>query len=117
MGVGTFSNAGDLGGSSIVLGLGAAVNLAEESFAGEFNPLGETIVADERYTNNGSIVTATDNPSAAIAFVSLTAASGRGTFTIGTNTYAFYLIQPNQFVFINITTTGGPSPLFIATPD
>jgi len=117
MGVGSFSNAGDLGGSSIVLGEGAAVNLAEEAFAGEFNPLSDTIVEDERYTNNGSVVTATDNTSPAVAFLSLSASSGRGTFTIGNDTYAFYVIQPNQFVFINITGTSGPSPLFIATPD
>ena len=54
-----------------------------------------------------------------IVFGSVSPATGRGTLTVaGSSTsYAVYLVGPNQFVFVNITTSPvGISPLFIFSP-
>jgi hypothetical protein len=44
---------------------------------------------------------------------------GRGTFTFtgGTSSNAFYVIGPNQFVFIDITQSDAASPVFFVNPD
>jgi hypothetical protein len=49
--------------------------------------------------------TATANQTlSGFALSAVSATSGRGTITSGSTTYAFYLLAPNQFVFIDETT-------------
>ena len=49
------------------------------------------------------------------------AATGRGTMTVtGADTLTFYVVGPNQFLFIDTTPVGeqanGPSPLYFVSP-
>ena len=92
-----------------------------QAFVGEFSLTNVAatyaVVADQR--NSGS--TTLDNPISPITVGGLSATTGRGTFINGNETLAFYVIAPNQAVFIGISPAGnannGPSALFFATPD
>jgi hypothetical protein len=130
-GVGSFSTASDLPGAAIVRAKGSAASDAQ-AFVAEFSLTNVAatyaLVADQRFPNpagSTTIQTLTDSPISPVTVGALSAATGRGTFTIvsqaGTETLAFYVIQPNQVVFIDISPLNsglnGPSPLFLATPD
>ena len=127
-GVGVFSTATDLAGNGgIVRGKGLALNDAD-AFIAQFeltSTAGEyALVADQRVpTSSGSttVSTSTDGAIAPIAVGGLSASTGRGTLLNGAETLAFYVIAPNQFVFIDISAVGsgfnGASPLFLTTPD
>lgn len=124
-GVGAFSVASDLPGASIIRAKGVAVSDAQ-AFAGEFGltAVASTyaLVADERFpTSPTTISTITDVLISPITVAALSASTGRGTLISGTETLVFYVVAPNQTVFIDISPVGninnGPSPLFFATPD
>jgi hypothetical protein len=109
------SAATDLPGAAIVRAKGTAVNDAQ-SFIGQFsltNVAGSyAFVADQRNVN-GTVV---DNGISGYTVGSLSASTGRGTLTNGSETLAIYVIAPNQFVFITLANTAS-SPLFFATPN
>ena len=128
-GVGSFSAATDLPGAAIVRAKGVAVSDAQ-SFAGEFGltTVASTyaLLADERFpTSPTAITTLADQSVSPISVASLSASTGRGTLINGSGTQAetlaFYVVAPNQVVFIDISPSSsifnGPSPLFFATPD
>jgi hypothetical protein len=114
-GVGSLSAATDLPGAAIVRAKGTAVNDAQ-SFIGQFsltNVAGSyAFVADQRNVNG----TVLDNGISGYTVGSLSASTGRGTLTNGSETLAIYVIAPNQFVFITLANTAS-SPLFFATPN
>ncbi len=122
----SFSTATDLGATAVVRARGVSVNDAQ-AFVGEFGPTGSStysLLADERFPSSVSIQTSTDVSIPNITVASLNASTGRGTLLIPlggpTETLAFYVIGPNQFVFIDISPVGsgenGVSPVFFADP-
>ena len=60
----------------------------------------------------------TDQTISGYTVTALNASNGRGTLFNGSDTLAFYVIAPNQFLFIDITPvpSNGPSALFFADP-
>lgn len=122
----SFSTATDLGGTAIVRSRGVSVNDAQV-FVGEFGPTSSStyaLVADQRFPTSANIQTSTDVSIPNIAVATLNANTGRGTLLIPlggpTETLAFYVIGPNQFVFIDISPVGsgenGASSLFLGDP-
>lgn len=122
----SFSTAGDLTGSlAIVRATGVSLSHAQ-AFAGLFgpaasNPSTYAFLADQRVAGSpAETAVAITN----VSIASLNAATGRGTATIpngtSTETLAFYMSAPNQFLFIDISPVGsgfnGPSSLFFANP-
>jgi hypothetical protein len=122
---GPYSTLADLDGLGIVRGRGVSANNAL-SLVGMFgrttSPSTYALAFDQRYPKNGSVQTQTDQSNANIAVQSVDVAVGRGTLTLPssgkTATEAFYIIGPNQFVFIDVSPVSsgvnGPSGLFIA---
>jgi hypothetical protein len=79
---------------------------------------------DQRFPSNPSISTTTDGAITGISVLSLDATSGRGVMSIPTTgnpaTEVFYVIGPNQMVFIDVSPVGsgnnGASPVFFVNP-
>lgn len=119
----TFSAATDLAGLAIVRSGGASLN-TESSLVGLFGPTTTTgvyaLLFDQAFPNGTAIVTSQDQSVSPIT-VGTIDASGRGTLQIpnngATSTYAFYIIGPNEFRFIDVNPNDGASPLFYASPD
>ena len=121
---GPYSTLADLQGLGIVRGRGVSSNSAQ-ALVGMFgvttSPSTYALAFDQRYPKNGSVQTQTDQSNANIAVQSVDVAIGRGTFTLPssgkTATEAFYIIGPNQFVFIDVSPVSsgvnGPSGLFV----
>lgn len=115
---GSFSAATDLNGLGIVRARGSSVNdlfslvglLGPSTGASPF-----TVLFDVRQAGAAD---ATDQTTG-FSLGSIDPNVGRGTFTFtgGTSTNAFYVIGPNQFVFIDITQSDAASPVFFVNPD
>jgi hypothetical protein len=124
---GTFSASNDLGGQGIVRSRGSAVTNAS-SLVGVFGltstPAQYSLFYNARLAN-GSIQTLSDTSAPTISLLTLDSSAGRGTlsfptFTISTATKVFYLIGPNQFMYIDISPIlsglNGASPLSFVSP-
>jgi hypothetical protein len=122
----SFSTASDLSGLALVRAKGSAGGDAQ-AFVGAFGPNSSStyaFLADER--DRFSSGTALDGSFVNLTVATLNASTGRGTLLIptvsGNATEAFYVIGPNQFVFIDISPVSagpnlnGASPLFFASP-
>jgi len=124
---GTFSASSDFGGQGIVRSKGLSVFDAS-SLVGAF---GRTPVSGNysltfyARLGNGNVQTLTNNSPTNVALVTLDSSVGRGTFsfsTLTTNpaTKVFYLVGPNQFVYIDISPPvsgpNGASPLSLVSP-
>jgi hypothetical protein len=112
---GPFSAATDLSGMGIVRGRGASAN-DPFSLVGLFTPSSTAgqyqIVYDDRLVNNNAIATFNDGSNMGITPAAAIDATGRGTFT-NPDTNAFYVIGPNQFVFIDISALSNPDLFFV----
>jgi hypothetical protein len=114
---GSFSSATDFPGLAIVRARGNAASDAQ-TFVGAFGSTTSSafaFIADQRFPSNGSILTGLDQNIGPITVGTITGI-GRGTFLNGTETLAFYIIGPNQFVFMD-EVANSPTPAFFATPD
>jgi hypothetical protein len=114
---GPFSAATDLSGMGIVRGRGASAN-DPFSLVGLFTPSTTAgpyeLIYDDRFVNNNAIQTPIEGSITGITLAPAIDTTGRGTFT-NPDTNAFYVIGPNQFVFIDITQGSFPD-LFIVDP-
>jgi hypothetical protein len=83
------------------------------------------MILDDRLLFNSAILAQADQYVPGITLVSTIDATGRGTFTVpmaaGIDTNAFYVIGPNQFIYIDTSPSGSPengaSPVFYVDPD
>jgi hypothetical protein len=118
----------DLTGPGIVRTRGSSVNDAL-SFVGLFglttNSSTYVLTFDQRFQTKGSFQTQLDQTSSGVAVQSLDNLVGRGTLSLPssggkTATEAFYVVAPNQFVFIDISPVSSglnnPSNLFYVNP-
>jgi hypothetical protein len=118
----------DLAGPGIVRTRGSSVNDAL-SFVGLFgltiNSSTYVLTFDQRFQTRGSFQTQLDQTSSGVAVQSLDNLVGRGTLSLPssggkTATEAFYVVGPNQFVFIDISPVSSglnnPSNLFYVNP-
>jgi hypothetical protein len=84
---------------------------------------------DQRFPSNSSISTQTDGAIPGVSVLALDATTGRGTMSIPTTTSTgapttatevFYVVGPNQMVFIDVSPVSsginGASPLFFVNP-
>ncbi len=84
---------------------------------------------DQRFPSNSSISTQTDGAIPGVSVLALDATTGRGTMSIPTTTSTgtptsatevFYVVGPNQMVFIDVSPVSsginGASPLFLVNP-
>jgi hypothetical protein len=125
--VGPYTTVTDLGGLGMVRTVGSAMNGAL-SLVGLFGPTTSpgayALSCDQRYTKNGAVQTQTDQSLTNIAVQWVDELTGRGTLTIPssgkTATKAFYVVGPNEFVFIDISPASsglnGPSNLSYVNP-
>lgn len=120
---GPYSLLADLQGLGIVRTVGATANnpISMVGLFGLTVSSGTYALAfDQRYPKNALMQTQTDQSDASIAVQPVDEAIGRGTLTLPsgakTATEAFYLIGPNQFVFIDVSPVSsgvnGPTSLF-----
>jgi hypothetical protein len=115
---GSFSAATDLSGLGIFRSRGSSVN---DAFAlvGLFGPstgtTPYTALFDVRQPGSADALDQTTG----VTVGSIAGTVGRGTFTFAgsSTTNAFYIVGPNQFVFIDITQSDGASPVFFVNPD
>jgi hypothetical protein len=113
----SFSSATDFPGLAIVRARGNAATDAQ-TFVGAFGSTSTSafaFLADQRFPSSGTILTGLDQNIGPITVGPITA-TGRGTLINGSETLAFYIIGPNQFVFID-EVANSPTPVFFATPD
>jgi hypothetical protein len=122
---GPYSALTDLGGLGIVRTRGSSMNDAL-SLVGLFglttSPATYALAFDQRFPKNGAVQTQLDQSAANITVQALDEITGRGTLSLPsggkTATEAFYVVGPNQFVFIDISPVSsglnGPSRLFYA---
>jgi hypothetical protein len=113
----SFSSATDFPGLSIVRARGNASTDAQ-TFIGAFGSTSTSafaFLADQRYPSGTSILTGLDQNIGPITVGTITGI-GRGTLLNGTETLAFYIIGPNQFIFMD-EVANSPTPVFFATPD
>jgi len=120
---GPYTVLNDLGGLGIVRTGGSTMNDAI-SLVGLFglttSPSTYALAYDQRYPKNGGIQTQLDQSAANVAVQGVDEVTGRGTLTLPsggkTATEAFYVVGPNQFVFIDVSSVSsglnGPSSLF-----
>jgi hypothetical protein len=113
----------DLGGLGIVRGRGSSMNNAL-SLVGLFglttSPGVYALAYDQRYPRNGAVQTQLDQSAANITVQGVDEVTGRGTLTLPsgskTATKAFYVVGPNELVFIDISPessgSNGPSSVF-----
>ena len=120
---GPYSAFADLGGLGIVRTRGLSANDAL-SLVGLFGltttPATYAMIFDQRFPKNGAVQTQMDQSAPGIIVQALDPITGRGTLSLPsggkTATEAFYIVGPNQFVFIDISPVSsglnGPSSLF-----
>jgi hypothetical protein len=120
---GPYTASTDLGGLGIVRGRGTTINNAL-SLVGLFGlTTSQTTYAlayDQRFLKTGIVQTQSDQSISSITVGSLDQVIGRGTLSLAngskTATEAFYVVGPNQFVFIDVSPVSsglnGPSSLF-----
>lgn len=119
---GPYLAATDLAGLGIVRTRGWSVNDAL-SLVGLFGltttPGKYAILFDQRFPKNGIVQTQVDQSSAGMMVQALDEVTGRGTLTLpnggSTATEVFYMVGPEQFVFIDISLSSGlngPSSVF-----
>ncbi len=120
---GPYSLLADLQGLGIVRTVGATANnpISMVGLFGLTESSGTYALAfDQRYPKNALMQTQTDQSDASIAVQPVDEAIGRGTLTLPSGgkaaTEAFYLVGPNQFVFIDVSPVSsglnGPTSLF-----
>jgi hypothetical protein len=105
-----YSALNDLAGLGIVRGRGSTTNDAI-SLVGLFglttSPGTYALAFDQRYPKNGAVQTQLDQSAANITVQGVDQMTGRGTLSLPsggkTATEAFYVVGPNQFVFIDIS--------------
>lgn len=116
-----FSATADLAGLSILRARGSAAQDAQ-AFVGLSGPpagaTGYLFLLDKRFPGTAP---STDQLLSNFSVTGPDAATGRGTMTVaGAETLTFYVIGPNQFLFIDTTPSGesanGPSPLYFVSP-
>ena len=116
-----FSATADLAGLSILRARGSAPQDAQ-AFVGLSGPpagaTGYLFLLDKRFPGTAP---STDQLLSNFSITGPDAATGRGTMTVaGAETLTFYVIGPNQFLFIDTTPSGeqanGPSPLYFVNP-
>jgi hypothetical protein len=125
---GPYSATADLGGLGIVRSRGSSVNNAF-SLIGLFglstNMTTYALLFDNRFPGSGGVITTQLDASVpGIGLQTLDGTTGRGILTIpdgtSTETEAFYVIGPNQFVFIDISPVSSganiASTLFFVNP-
>jgi hypothetical protein len=113
----SFSSATDFPGLAIVRARGTAATDAQ-TFVGAFGSTSTSafaFLADQRYPSGTSILTGLDQNIGPITVGTITGI-GRGTLLNGDETLAFYIIGPNQFVFMD-EVANQATPVFFATPD
>jgi hypothetical protein len=114
-----FSLATDFSGLSVVRARASSANDAA-TYVGVFGPVSGSVsfelLTDERFPTNTGITTQTAQAIGLSA--SLTSSiTGRGILTSGAGeTLVFYVVGPNQSVWINTTAAEGSSPVFFASP-
>jgi hypothetical protein len=120
---GPYSAFADLAGLGIMRTRGTSANNAV-SLVGLFglttSPGAYAMVFDQRVSNGSAVQTEMDQSVPGIAVESVDETTGRGTLSLPsgskTATEAFWVVGPNQFVFIDISPTSsglnGPSSLF-----
>jgi len=118
-----FTVASDLGGMGIVRASSLSANSAN-SLVGLFGLTTSSgtyaLAFDQRYPVNGQTQTQLDQNAANVVVLGVDEAIGRGTLTIPggskTATEAFYLVGPNQFVFIDVSPVSsglnGPTDIY-----
>jgi len=118
-----YSGMTDLGGLGVVRSKGTSMNDGL-SLVGIFGPTtsGGTyaLAFDQRYPKGGAVQTQVDQSATNIVVQGVDEETGRGTLAIPssgkTATEAFYVLGPNEFVFIDISPVSsglnGPSNLF-----
>jgi hypothetical protein len=114
----SFSTAADFPGLAILRARGVALTDAQ-SFVGEFGLTTTAgiyaFLADERSPSLGI------EPDQAISPITAgtISATGRGTLNNGSEALVVYVIGPNQFVMLDVTSGSGSgsSPVFFANPD
>jgi hypothetical protein len=78
------------------------------------------LLADERDPTNNTGAPTLDTAFTGITVGAVSGTVGRGTFALptsgGTSTFAFYVIGPNQFYFIDVNPADGASSTFFASP-
>jgi hypothetical protein len=121
-----------ISGQMIVRARGSSVNDAQ-TLAGTIAPTTTSGVynfdLDQRFPSNSSISTQTDGAIPGVSVLALDATTGRGTMSIPTTTSTgapttatevFYVVGPNQMVFIDVSPVSsginGASPLFFVNP-
>ena len=118
-----YSGMTDLGGLGVVRSKGTSMNdgLSLVGIFGATTSAGTYALAfDQRYPKGGAIQTQVDQSATNIVVQGVDEETGRGTLTIPssgkTATEAFYVVGPNEFVFIDISPVSsglnGPSNLF-----
>jgi fibronectin-binding autotransporter adhesin len=112
-----FSINTDFASNAVFRGRGISAN-DNGVFVGLFGASTTTpfvLTGEQRFPNGtGGVTTQPATIGAAASLAS--AVTGRGTLNTGSELLSFYVIGPNQFVFINITSGEGSSPLFFASP-
>jgi hypothetical protein len=125
---GPYSAVADLAGLGIMRTRGSSGNDAI-SLVGLFGltttPATYAMIFDQRVSNGSAVQTQMDQSLPGITVQAVDQATGRGTLSLPsggrTATEAFYIVGPNQFVFIDVSPISsglnGPSSLFFVDAD